>query len=70
MKRILLSLVVFLAGFALVSCDGLLNLESQTSVTNNYLYTSKDGLQRAMAGLYVDERDRVVDDSDERTIIL
>lgn len=69
MKRIFLSLVVFLAGFALLSCERLLNLESQTSVTNNYLYTSKDGLQRAMAGLYVDERDRVVDDSDERTII-
>ena len=68
MKRIYLLLVV-LAGFALQSCDGLLKLESQTSVTNNYLYTSKEGLQRAMAGLYVDERDRVVDDSDESTII-
>lgn len=69
MKRIIISLSVALTAIFLHSCDSLLKLESQTSVTNNYLYTSKDGLQRAIAGLYVNERDMVVDDSDEKAII-
>ena len=38
-------------------CDNRLNLESETRVTGNYLYSSKEGLQRAIAGLYVYERD-------------
>ena len=69
MKRRYISFVVLLGAIMLHSCDSLLKLESQTSITNNYLYSSKDGLQRAVAGLYVNERDRVVDDSDEGTII-
>lgn len=69
MKRILISLAAVLAASLFHSCDSLLKLESETSVTNNYLYTSKDGLQRAIAGLYVNERDMVANDSDESTII-
>ena len=69
MKRMYISFAIIAIASLLHSCDQLLQLESQTSVTNNYLYSSKDGLQRAIAGLYVNERDRVVDDSDESTII-
>lgn len=69
MKRIYISFVVLLSAMMSYSCDSLLKLESQTSVTNNYLYSSKDGLLRAIAGLYVNERDMVVNDNDESTII-
>ena len=48
---------LFLAG-----CDHLLDLDSETKITTNYLYLSKEGLQRAVIGLYVAERDKVVDD--------
>ena len=49
-----LLLVTVLSG-----CRNLLELESENSVTNNYLYTSKDGLQHAIAGLYTYERDQI-----------
>lgn len=52
------------------SCDNLLNLESETSVTTNYLKTDKDGLKRAIAGLYVYERDNIVDNSDSKGIVI
>lgn len=58
-----------LLSLTLSGCDNLLNLESETKVTNSYLYESKDGLQRAIAGLYVYERDNIVDDSNEASIV-
>lgn len=50
----------------LSSCSGLLDLDSETSITNSYLFDSVDGLQRAVVGLYAYERDNVagVKDSD------
>ena len=62
----------FIAGFFclfLTGCNHLLDLESETRVTTNYLYTSKEGLNRAIIGLYVSERDKVVDDSNEASIV-
>lgn len=53
-----------------VSCSRLLNLESETSVTTNYLQTDKEGLKRAIAGLYVYERDNIVDNSNEKGIVI
>lgn len=53
-----------------VSCSDLLNLESETSVTTNYLQTDKEGLKRAIAGLYVYERDNIVDNSNEKGIVI
>lgn len=55
MKKIIPIIIVLAA--VLSSCDRLLNLESETRVTSNYLYSNKEGLQRAIAGLYVYERD-------------
>ena len=52
------------------SCDSLLNLESETSVTTNWLQTDKEGLRRAIAGLYVYERDNIVDNSNEKGIVI
>lgn len=69
MKRILIYALAGVYAALAVSCDSLLNLESETRVTTNYLYTTKDGLQRAMAGLYIDERDRIVDASNEKSIV-
>lgn len=69
MKRITLFFAALLFAAVATGCSDLLDLESETSVTNNYLYTSKDGLQRAIAGLYIYERDNVVDDSNDRPII-
>lgn len=62
----------FIAGFFclfLTGCNHLLDLESETRVTTNYLYTSKEGLNRAIIGLYVSERDKVADDSNEASIV-
>lgn len=50
-------------------CDSELNLESETKVTNSYLFSTKDGLERAIAGLYMDERNKIVDDSNEASIV-
>lgn len=58
------------AALMAVSCTKLLNLESETSVTNNYLQTDKEGLKRAIAGLYVYERDNIVDSSNEKGIVI
>lgn len=70
------ALIILTAGLALSlsSCSDLLDLESKVKVTNNYLYTSADGLQRAVAGLYVYERDKMVipgtdSNGEEKTII-
>ena len=69
MKKTALILLSALLATGLSGCKDLLELESETTITNNYLYTSVDGLQHAIAGLYVYERDNIVDDSDERPII-
>lgn len=63
---------ILMSGAALMSasCDSLLNLESETSVTNNWLQTDKEGLKRAIAGLYVYERDNIVDNSNEKGIVI
>ena len=58
------------AAVVFASCDGLLNLESETSVTDNWLKTDKEGLRRAIAGLYVYERDNIVDNSNEKGIVI
>lgn len=70
MKKI--TTIIAAASLALVplSCRQDLFLESETSVTINFLNTSKEGLQRAIAGLYVYERDNIVDNSDEKGIVL
>ena len=58
------------ASILTVSCSDLLNLESETAVTTNYLQTDKEGLKRAIAGLYVYERDNIVDNSNEKGIVI
>lgn len=71
MKKIIVKIFLLIPAAALLcACDGLLNLESKTSVTKNYLETSVDGLQRAIAGLYVYERDAIVDNSNEKAIVI
>lgn len=69
MKRIILYLICGFSCLTFCQCDHLLYLESETKVTTNYLYTSKGGLQRAIAGLYVYERDMIVDDSNQKSIV-
>lgn len=51
MKKTSIITISVLAMTLCASCDNLLNLESETSVTTNYLKTDKDGLKRAIAGL-------------------
>lgn len=51
MKKLLYTAFV-LCGMLNASCDDLLNLESKTSVTNNYLFTTPEGLNAATTGLY------------------
>lgn len=69
MKRIASYFIAGFIGLSFCGCDNLLNLESETKVTNNYLYDSKEGLQRAIAGLYIYERNNIVDDSNEKSIV-
>lgn len=64
------SAILVLAALLCASCTDLLNLESETSVTTNYLQTNKEGLKRAIAGLYVYERDNIVDSSNEKGIVI
>ena len=64
------SAILVLAALLCASCTDLLNLESETSVTTNYLQTNKEGLNRAIAGLYVYERDNIVDNSNEKGIVI
>ncbi|MBQ9309251.1 MAG: RagB/SusD family nutrient uptake outer membrane protein [Bacteroidales bacterium] len=52
------------------SCTGALHLESETDVTDNYLFTDKDGLSRAIAGLYIYERDEMAGYHAEETPIM
>lgn len=62
----------FIAGCICVvgcSCDNLLNLESETKVTTSFLYNTPEGLSRAIAGLYITERNNIVDDSSDASII-
>lgn len=51
----ILSVLLFAATFA-VSCKNLLELESATDITSNWLYESPEGLSRAVVGLYDRER--------------
>lgn len=44
---------------SLASCSGFLDTESKVKVTNSWLYSSVEGLQRAVAGLYIYERDNM-----------
>ena len=67
-KNISYFIVVFFCLF-LAGCDHLLDLDSETKITTNYLYLSKEGLQRAVIVLYVAERDKVVDDSNDKSIV-
>ncbi|MBQ0077984.1 MAG: RagB/SusD family nutrient uptake outer membrane protein [Bacteroidales bacterium] len=59
MKKYIIAILAALP--ALASCNDLLFLESETAVTNNYLYSSKDALARASLALYVVERDNALD---------
>lgn len=44
--------VFIMCGILATSCDDLLDLESKTDVTNNYLFTTPEGLNAAATGLY------------------
>lgn len=69
MKMKYTRIVLLAAALFAVSCENLLFLESETKVTNNYLYSSKEGLQRAIAGLYIYERDNFALSTDENPIL-
>lgn len=75
MKKFIPIIMLAATAVSLSACsEDLLNLESKTKVTNNYLYTTSEGLQRAIAGLYVYERDKLVkpdldSNGEEETIV-
>ncbi len=52
---------------ALVSCDKLLQEESKTSITANWLKTTPEGLDKMVIALYERDRDRVRDFGGEGT---
>ncbi len=70
MKKYISYFLMIAVSVMYASCDSLLNLESETSVTANWLQTDKEGLRRAIAGLYVYERDNIVDNSNEKGIVI
>ena len=51
MKKLIYTAFV-ICGMLTASCSDLLNLESKTDVTNNYLFTTPEGLNTAVTGLY------------------
>ena len=51
MKKLIYTAFV-ICGMLTASCSDLLNLESKTDVTNNYLFTTPGGLNTAVTGLY------------------
>lgn len=61
MRRSYTLIIIALAAAVAGGCKDRLCLESETDVTNNYLYSSKDALDRAVAGLYILERDKCLD---------
>lgn len=56
MKKFIYTTLV-VCGMLNASCSDLLNLESKTDVTNNYLFTTPEGLNAAVTGLYSLARD-------------
>lgn len=61
MKKIIF--IAILAAISMLwSCEDMLNVASKTSVTNEYLYSTTDGLHRAIIGLYIKQRDGMVND--------
>lgn len=51
MKKLIYTAFI-ICGMLTASCSDLLNLESKTDVTNNYLFTTPEGLNTAVTGLY------------------
>ena len=51
MKKLIYTAFI-ICGMLTASCSDLLNLESKTAVTNNYLFTTPEGLNTAVTGLY------------------
>ena len=51
MKKLIYTAFV-ICGMLTASCSDLLNLESKTDVTNNYLFTTPEGLNTVVTGLY------------------
>lgn len=56
MKKLIYTTFI-LCGILTVSCSNLLDLESKTAITNNYLFTTPEGLNAASTGLYSVARD-------------
>ena len=65
MKKTIFIMMAALA--ALVSCDKLLQEESKTSITANWLKTTPEGLDKMVIALYERDRDRVRDFGGEGT---
>lgn len=60
-KNILTFSILAVAALLLSSCKGFLEINSQTAVTSDYLYSSPDGLEKAVVGLYDMDRSTVFD---------
>src|SRR5690606_19746712 len=52
-----------------ISCNDLLDVESKTSVTSSYLFSTPDGLSRAVVGLYVKDRSIATGTADEFIVV-
>ncbi len=46
-----------------MGCSDLLDVESKTSITSSYLFSTPDGLSRAVTGLYVKDRSITTEDA-------
>lgn len=52
MKRVSYILILGLVSISVPSCSDLLDVESRTQITTNYIYSTPEGLSRAIVGLY------------------
>ena len=67
MKKLLYLSFIVLGGLS-SACTSMLDVESKTSITSNYLYSTPDGLSRAVVGLYVKDRSFATTDAVEYCI--
>lgn len=66
MKKIVFILIPLVIN---MSCSDLLDVESKTAITSSYLFSTPDGLSRAVTGLYVKDRSITTGDATEFIVV-
>ena len=69
MKNIFNILIIAAAAVFSAGCSGLLDVESKTAVTSDYLYSTPEGLTKAIVGLYTKDRSFATGDAVEYIVM-